>query len=146
LKKILIFFILALSISITGCSNSSDYLTGKTFNLAYPPDPTSNQDILENHEIFMTLSFKNGTVTREDGNEIQGEYTLNDDILTIEFEKEKETLNVEFGELTESEKDFVVFVTDVSNVTLDGDSSEIKYLSEVGNKLNEGLPIEFIEE
>ena len=86
MKKILSsLFLLALML-VGGCSTEEDELSGRTFDLAYPPGPVSEGDDMEDHNVFMTLSFDDGKVVREDGNEVEGKYDLDAETLSILFE------------------------------------------------------------
>lgn len=145
MRKFYLSLFLLLTIMV-GCNTSNDYLSGETFNLAYIPSPDSDQNVLENHQPFMTLNFEDGTVTREDGNQITGEYTLTDNKLVITFVNEKEELRVEFEKLMESEKEFSSYSTEISNVEPTEESEDIFHLANTRDKFSADLPIEFIKE
>lgn len=144
MKKILSSLFLLFIMLAAGCS-SDDELSGRTFDLAYPPGPVSEDDGMEDHNVFMTLSFYDGKVVREDGNEVEGKYTLNDETLSILFEHDEETLNVEFDEFNESDKTFSAYNAIVSNAALDKSEGELSHLMTLGNEFSMQFPVEFIE-
>lgn len=77
---------------LIGCNNSTDILSGRTFDLAYPPSPVSETNGEDAYNTFMTLSFDDGIITKKDGNEVQGVYALKEETITITF-KHREELN-----------------------------------------------------
>ncbi|WP_342389283.1 hypothetical protein [Salinicoccus bachuensis] len=144
MKKILSSLFLLTIMLIAGCSND-DELSGRTFDLAYPPGPVSEGDGMEDHNVFMTLSFDDGKVVREDGNEVEGQYDLDAETLSILFEHDEETLNVEFDEFNGSDRTFSAYNAIVSNATLDKSEGELSYLMTLGNEFSMQFPVEFIE-
>ncbi|WP_411842509.1 hypothetical protein [Salinicoccus sp. HZC-1] len=143
-KSLFSIFIFSL-LFLMGCNNSND-LSGKTFDLAYPPGPLTEGDELEDQNVFMTLSFDNGKVTREDGNEIKGEYTLSEEALTITFKHDEEEFKVELDDFVKSEKEFSSYSAVVSDTMLEDPGEGLDHLIKLAHAFSDQLPIEFIEQ
>lgn len=146
LRKSILFLFACTLFLLTGCNNSNDILSGKTFDLAYPPGPLTETNTLEDHNVFTTLSFDNGTVIKEDGNEIQGEYELNKEVLSMTFKHDDEEYNVEFDNFAESDKEFSSYSAVVADSVYDTSDEGLNYFMGIANDFSTQVPIEFIEQ
>lgn len=130
---------------LIGCNNSTDILSGRTFDLAYPPSPVSETNGEDAYNTFMTLIFDDGIITKKDGNEVQGVYALKEETITITF-KHREELKVEFDDFVKSDKKFSSYSAVVSNSLFDNADGDLNHLMDLSTDLSMQFPIEFIEE
>lgn len=147
-KKWFVVFIALLSVFfVSACSDDSNKLSGKTFNVAYPPVLKEDVDHPNRYDSIMVLKFSDDNVVSNTIDDTEGTYELNEDVLVINFENENEKLKINFIDFKESEKDFSTYTTLISNPELHvEDASQVKHFQGLAFRLSENHPIEFIEE
>lgn len=129
---------------ISACSDDSNILSGKTFDVAYTPVLQEDMDNPDKYPSVVTAQFSNDNVVTM--NDTEGTYELNEDILVVNFENENEKLEITFNDFKESEKDFSMYSTIISDRELQKeDSSQLSHFEVLADNLSENMPIEFIE-
>lgn len=123
---------------------ATDELSGSTFNISYPT-PDARNDDPNGYDSLMTVEFSDGEAATPSIQDGDGTYELNGDVLTLQFENENESLQIEFS-LKESEQDFSEYSAVIRDVDFEKKNpDDISHFQNLFYKLNKKLPLEFIK-
>ncbi|UTR08988.1 hypothetical protein MM300_13720 [Evansella sp. LMS18] len=152
LNKRIVFLILLSALLVSACTNNdaasgSDKLSGKTFNISYPPVIQGDADSPNKYHSIMKIEFSDGNAATAAVNDAEGTYELHDEVLVIKFENDNEHLEIEFTDFEESDRDFSEYSTQVSRVEWEMiDYDKISHLRNLYSQLNKEMYIEFLKQ
>lgn len=146
MKKWFVLLAILSMFLISACSNEDDELSGKTFELSYPPVEEEDLDNPSKYNSIVTLEFSKDNTVSDPVNDTKGTYKLNEDSLEVNFEDEDEKLTVNFNDLKKSDKDFSLYsaVIESSELKVE-ESNKAKKLVKLSSELSENQPVELIE-
>lgn len=143
MKKQVILLVFLASCLLTGCSDETDELSGRSFNLIYPTTLPSGQD---NHQGLTVFTFKDGTVETPYMNDTEGKYTLEEEELKIVFQEDSQKLNIIFEEFDASNKNYSTYsaIIEQAELKTSGDQ-KTRGLSKLRQIFKVDFPVEFLE-
>lgn len=143
--KRIIFPALLFLILLSAC-NKKDELSGQTMNIAYVPAHPSFPEYVDDPKRYhplMTLEFLDGNVANETLHDHKGSYELNDDNLIVLFERDDESIEIEFI-IKDSDKDFSKYAAQISDVNFEKDPGIVSHFDNLFFSLDKSSPIEFL--
>lgn len=151
MNKILLTVLSVILLAVAGCDSEESELNGKTLGLSLH-NPTVSKEEAENAEIKFTsntpvLDFEsaNDVTLTLNGNTYSGEYSLEENNLSITVEDGDASMTIDFTEFEESEDEYFSYSGTVSEGELN-EGDETTQLTNVYKNFGLGEYYLFLEE
>lgn len=151
MNKILLTVLSVILLAVAGCDSEESELKGKTLSLSLH-NPTVSKEEAENAEIKFTsntpvLDFEsaNDVTLTLNGNTYSGEYSLEENNLSITVEDGDASMTIDFTEFEESEDEYFSYSGTVSEGELN-EGDETTQLTNVYKNFGLGEYYLFLEE